>query len=381
MNDRQPAPSPETRALWLAIGGLPHMGLTAIGELARRWPDPFEALARIRSAGDDLKGIVPLSKRWEVSSGAQRIDDARTAACILAELDRCGGRLVATAEPPLSELLAAEEGWPPVVSARGGLPAPPTVAIVGMRKASLPGRRFASRLAADLAAEGVCVVSGLAFGIDRASHEGAVAAGRTVAVLAGGVARPSPLAHIALAGEVLRSEGGLVSHVPPLSDAPGWRFPIRNRLIAGLAQAVVVVEAAARGGSLSTAAHAVRLGRPLLAVPGPPWWEHSSGTNSLLADGALVCRDALDVLAAIGRAPTGRPVSRDRPHSLPAVEALDDDELAVLDAVPATPEPIDSVARESQLPLVTVLSALGRLEQLGLVEAPTPSTVMRTDCP
>lgn len=380
MNDRPPAPTPEMRALWLAIGGLPHMGLTAIGELARLWPDPSEALDRLRSAGDDLKGVVPPSKRRQVSFEAQRIDDARVAGSILDDLDRCGGRLVATDEPPLSELLAAEECWPPVVSVRGALPASPTVAIVGMRKASLPGRRFASRLAADLAAEGVCVVSGLAFGIDRASHEGAVETGRTVAVLAGGVGRPSPLAHRALAAEVLRSEGGLVSHVPPLSDAPGWRFPIRNRLIAGLAQAVVVVEAAARGGSLSTAAHAVRLGRPLLAVPGPPWWEHSLGTNSLLADGALVCRDASDVLAAIGWASPRRSVARDRPHSVLAVEGLDDRELAVLDAVPATPEPIDSVARASTFPLVTVLSILGRLEQLGLVEAPTPTTVMRVDC-
>ncbi|MCC7075522.1 MAG: DNA-protecting protein DprA [Acidimicrobiia bacterium] len=364
--------------LWLGIGGLPHVNLAALAELARRWPRAGAALAHLVAGGDDLAGMIPPGRRATTTEAATRLQEPGMAGTMRADLAACDGYLVRAGTEPLASLLTAGAGWPCVLSVRGELPRSPCVSVVGMRKASSGGRHFARALGRDLAQAGLCVVSGLAFGIDRAAHEGALSAGgQTVAVLAGGVARPGPAANRDVAAAILATGGGLVSHVPASCGSPGWRFPIRNRLIAGLASVVVVVEAAARGGSLSTAAHALRLGCPVMAVPGPPWSEHSEGTNALLADGALVCRGVEDVLVALGLEHlAARPRAGRGDGSSPHPD-LTEVEVAVLEAVPYTPESVDGVARFTSQPLVAVLAALGRLEQLGLVEAPTPTSVVR----
>lgn len=181
--------------------------------------------------------------------------------------------------------------------------AEPVVAVVGARAATAEGRAFAHRLAAELAGAGVGVVSGLARGIDAAAHAGALArGGRTVAVLGCGIDRDYPPATAHLAAVIAR-EGAVVSEYPPGTPPAPFRFPERNRIVAALAQCVVVVEAQARSGALITARLALELGRDVLAVPGAPWQPTAAGALALLRDGAHPCLGAPDVLVALGLDP------------------------------------------------------------------------------
>jgi DNA processing protein len=170
------------------------------------------------------------------------------------------------------------------------------VAIVGSRRSTSSGKRMAERLASELAAAGYSIVSGLARGIDGAAHRGALqASGRTLAVLAGGLSRIYPPEHAELAEQV-EAAGALLSEASMDQEPLPNMFPARNRIISGLAQAVVLVEAAERSGALITASHAANQGRPVFAVPGPVDGEVSAGTNALIRKGAILCRNARDVL-------------------------------------------------------------------------------------
>jgi DNA processing protein len=174
-----------------------------------------------------------------------------------------------------------------------------TVTIVGSRRATSYGREIARGLGHELAAAGMTVVSGLAFGIDACAHRGALdTGGRTIAVLGCGPDTACPAAHRTLWRRI--GESGLVlSELPPGSTPWRWTFPARNRIMAALGGITVVVESAARSGSLVTAESAARLSRPLGAVPGPVTSRRSDGPNALLAEGARVIRDGEDVLAAL----------------------------------------------------------------------------------
>ena len=171
------------------------------------------------------------------------------------------------------------------------------VAIVGSRRCTSYGKRIAERLAAELARAGFTVVSGLARGIDGAAHRGALqAGGRTLAVLAGGLARIYPPEHKDLANQV-EAAGALISEAVMDQEPLPNMFPARNRIISGLARAVVLVEAADKSGALITANHANNQSRPVFAVPGPVDAEASAGTNALIHDkGAVLCRGAQDII-------------------------------------------------------------------------------------
>jgi len=171
------------------------------------------------------------------------------------------------------------------------------VSVVGARRASSYGRDVARQLGRDLAAAGIVVVSGLAFGIDACAHRGALETGRTVAVLGCGPDVAYPAAHRSLWRRI--QENGLVlSELPPGTGAWRWSFPARNRIMAALAEMTVVVEAAEKSGSLLTAEIARDLGREVGAVPGPVNSRTSAGSNDLLADGASLVRNAEDILNA-----------------------------------------------------------------------------------
>jgi DNA processing protein len=236
---------------------------------------------------------------------------------------------------------------------RGVLPGRPGVSIVGSRAATTYGVAFAERLAADLGRAGFAIVSGLARGIDAAAHRGAaLAAAPTVAVLPGGLDRVTPRHHEALAEAIVRDGGALLAEQPPGMPATRRMFVRRNRLIAALGCATVVVEAAARSGALSTAAAAARLGRPLLAVPGDVDRETSRGCHSLLRGGARVCESAADVMAALPSAV--------RP-------ALDGPEARLKQALARGPAGLDALARSSGLPTGEALALLLRLQWGGEV--------------
>jgi DNA processing protein len=170
------------------------------------------------------------------------------------------------------------------------------VTIVGARRATSYGREVARSLGRDLAAAGITVISGMAFGIDACAHRGALDAGRTVAVLGCGADIAYPAAHRSLWRRV-QENGIVLSELPPGTGAWRWAFPARNRVMAAMAGMTVVVEAAERSGSLLTAEIAANLGREVGAVPGPVSSRTSAGPNDLLADGASLIRNADDVLS------------------------------------------------------------------------------------
>jgi DNA processing protein len=216
--------------------------------------------------------------------------------------------------------LAAAPGAPAVLHVAGGgdraatLLAADAVSIVGARRGSPYGLEIARSLGRSLSAAGLTVISGMALGIDSAAHAGALeAGGATVAVLPAGAERPYPASKRALYRRIVGA-GAVVSELPPGGETRRWTFPARNRIIAALGAMTVVVEAGERSGSLVTAAIAADLARPLGAVPGPVRSALSAGANELLARGAVVVRDAGDVLDAIfGAGVHPRPAPPRRP--------------------------------------------------------------------
>jgi DNA processing protein len=201
----------------------------------------------------------------------------------------------------------------------------------------------------------VVVVSGLARGVDAAAHYGALERGRTLAVLGCGIDRDYPRAHASLAAAIAKG-GWIVSEYPPGVEPAPWRFPARNRIVAGLAHAVVVVEARERSGALITADLALDEGREVMAVPGEITSLLSHGTNALLRLGATPVTCSADVLAAVGVEP---PVD-DAQHLAPAVKRV---RSVVADAAIA----VDDIVHRSGLDASVVAAALVELELLGLV--------------
>lgn len=225
----------------------------------------------------------------------------------MAAAARAGATLLCHGGLSYPDALAEIDDPPPVLWARGdiGLLARPSVAIVGARSASSLGLRMAKSLARGIGAGGYVVASGLARGIDAAAHAAAVETG-TIAVLAGGVDVIYPPENAALA-ETLVARGLLLSEQPMGMEPQARHFPRRNRIVSGLSRAVVVVEAAAKSGSLLTARIAGDQGRDVMAVPGHPFDARASGCNQLLRDGAILVRGPQDVLDALGPATTPRP--------------------------------------------------------------------------
>ncbi|MGH6783414.1 MAG: DNA-processing protein DprA, partial [Sphingomicrobium sp.] len=212
---------------------------------------------------------------------------------------RFGARFIGICEPDYPALLRATASAPPLIAARGNLSSlrRSKIAIVGARNASAAGLAFTSQLARGIARAGHVIVSGLARGIDARAHQAAIETG-TIAVLAGGLGNIYPAEHEALL-ERLLEQGAAISEMPFAWEARGRDFPRRNRIVAGLCRAVVVVEAARRSGSLITAKFAAEEGREVFAVPGSPLDPRAEGANDLLRDGATFCTRAEDVIEAL----------------------------------------------------------------------------------
>ncbi|HJL20201.1 MAG TPA: DNA-processing protein DprA [Sandaracinaceae bacterium LLY-WYZ-13_1] len=261
------------------------------------------------------------------------------------------------------EALAELAEPPSRLWARGSLPRHPAVAIVGTRRADRDALAFTRRLAAELAEAGAAVISGGAEGIDAAAHRGALdAGGRTWVVQAAPLDAPYPRRHRRLFEAVLEADGGWLSETPPGEPAYPSRFLARNRLVAALADAVVVVQAPARSGALSTARHAEALERPLFAVPHAPWDPRGAGGNRLLGSGARPCLSARDVVGALPlRAPPSRPARPAR-----SVPALPPALRRVHDALATRPRHADALASELGLPAAEVQVALVQLAAAGL---------------
>src|SRR5204863_1413617 len=282
----------------------------------------------------------------------------------LAALARLGARLVCWGEPDYPAALATVEDAPPVLTVLG-IPAllqMPIVAIVGARNASANGRRIASELSAGLGDAGIVVVSGMARGIDAAAHLGALHSG-SVAVVAGGADIVYPEENRGLY-DALVERGAVVAELPLGTEPQARHFPRRNRIISGMARGVVVVEAAAKSGSLITARYALEQGREVFAVPGSPLDPRSRGANDLLRNGATLTETAEDVVNQLGPLLQGRPapqpirpprppragrlpVARAAPIIAPPPPTSEDGALAlVLEKLGPTPVAVDELVRQ-----------------------------------
>jgi DNA processing protein len=239
----------------------------------------------------------------------------------------------------------------------------PTVALVGTRSPTRYGIGVAAQFGADLAALGVSVVSGLALGIDGAAHEGACATGAPpIAVVAGGLQDPYPRRHARLWARVAE-QGVVVSESPAGVPTEKWRFPVRNRLLAGLSDVVVVVESRRDGGSLHTVHAANDRGLPVGAVPGSIRSATSIGTNALLRDGCFPVCDLNDIVAALSLqgAELPRPVP---PH--PLVEEYEGPDQEILAELTSDPTSLDQLVVRTGLELVQLCGALERLASAGV---------------
>jgi DNA processing protein len=273
---------------------LPGVGPRTARDLAARG-----ALAAVLARPEDHGDLLSEPARRALRDGSAR----RRAERELAAAHGRGVRIVGRDEPDFPAWLRRIYDPPPVLYVRGRLVAgegEKALSVVGSRAASPQGLALARAVGRDLAAAGLTVVSGLARGIDTAAHRGSLDAhGRTVAVLGSGLDRIYPEENTDLA-EAIARDGAVVSEFPLGSPPDRKHFPRRNRLIAGWGRAVVVVEARAKSGALSTARAALEEGRDVMAVPGHPSHEGSAGTNELIRDGAVLVRGARDVAEELG---------------------------------------------------------------------------------
>ncbi len=242
------------------------------------------------------------------------------------------------------------------------------VAVVGTRKATGEGFRLAKEIGRDLARAGISVVSGLAFGIDSAAHEGALLGnGKTVAVLPNGLDPIQPRSHYGLARQILNQNGCIISEFSESRPFYKAQYLERNRLISGLCPAMVVVEAPIRSGSLSTARHALEQGREVFVVPGPAGHPNYEGSHMLLRQGARLVTNAEEILKDLDITTQGSPTSF-REVGLPKIE--DKIQLAIFQAIQNAAEPlhVDNIAKTTKLEPNVVNQKLTSLTLEGLIE-------------
>ena len=334
--------------------------LTAGSPAAVRALSPEEA-ARI--AGEDLSVVMPLLAADEGVVTEEIREDAR-------RLGESGARVLFLTDPGYPALLREIQDPPPVLFARGtAYPDAPAIAVVGARRASRAGLDAARALATSLAEAGVTVISGFARGVDAAAHRAALeAGGKTAAVFGCGVDVCYPAEQKALLLELL-SSGTALSEFPLGTLPEPWNFPVRNRILAGLARIVCVVEAAEKSGSLITARYATGYGRDVAAVPGSILSPGAAGSNALLKDGAIFVRNAGDLLSELPeeerrrlkRAAPARDAAAMPSHLSPDAAALH----AALDADDA--KDADTLLSATGLDAARFSAALVHLELEGLV--------------
>lgn len=347
------------RQCWIALSQVPGIGpagfarlLARHGSAAAAWEAGPAALGAVARPGTPPPGA---EEAW-------RGDAREVARSLERATDRAGGRVVTGLDDAFPPALRTLEPRPPTLFVMGpeSVFLERAVAIVGTRRASGYGLSVATEVADDLARAGVVIVSGLALGIDGAAHRASVAAGVPgIAVLPSPLDRIYPPRHRSLARDLLRAGGVLVSEVAIGAPVGRPDFARRNRIIAGLCEAVVVVEAPDRSGALLTAAAAIAIGRELYAVPGPIDAMASRGCNRLIADKqADLVTSSASLLRQIGLARGERP---------PTVSALSEVEGQILRHLLERSGSIEELVDRTRQPAASVASALVMLEARGLV--------------
>jgi DNA processing protein len=353
--------TPDERAAWIALASIPGVGPAGFAALLRHFgsalraahAEPTRVVDLLPRADDDSLRALRALRRASVPAVARRlVESAR----------RAGGQVLTALDDAYPPSLARLEHRPPVLYLLGAASAlsRPSVAVVGTRRPSGYGRAMATEIADELARAGIAIVSGLALGIDGAAHLATLdAGGVTVAVLPSPIDRIYPPRHRGLAARIVAEGGALVSEAPPgrLTGKPD--FARRNRIISGLADAVVVVEAPDHSGALLTASSALAQGRDLYAGPGPIDAITSRGCNRLIADHqAELVTSAVSLVQRLGRRPAGRSTT---------VATLSETEALVLGALLKRSGSIEELLGRLDLTTASLAGALTLLEARGLV--------------
>ena len=347
----------DERSAYLAFNQTPGIGPSRLralvehcGSAAAAWqarPDDWRAAGLDRRSVEALvksRGSLDLAAEWRA-------------------IEAIGARVVVLDDAEYPALLRQIEAPPPLLYVRGSLVEADrwAVAVVGTRNATPYGREVAARMAGELAAAGVTVVSGLALGIDAIAHRVALEhGGRTIAVLGSGVGAVYPAQHQGLADRICE-QGALVSEYAPTAAPLGGNFPARNRLISGLALGTLVVEAGERSGALITVQFALEQGREVFAIPGSILSRASDGPNQLIVEGATPVRAVQGILAQLNLSQAAAQ------QEIAAVVAETPAEAALLPLLSGEPTHIDILGRESGLLASDVAATLGLMELKGMV--------------
>jgi DNA processing protein len=354
--------TPEQRIAWLRLIRSENVG-----------PATFRSLINhFGSAQAALAALPELSRRGGAPR-SPRIATREEAEAEIAALERLGGRFVGIGESLYPPWLRHADSPPPLIALRGSPKhlTSPCIAIVGARNASVAGRKLAGMLARGLGEADFVVVSGLARGIDAAAHEAALSGG-TIAVFAGGLDSVYPPENTELFERILAADGCGISEMRLGWEPRARDFPRRNRIIAGLALATVVVEAAERSGSLITARLALEQNREVLAVPGSPLDPRAAGSNNLIKQGARLVTGVADIVEAVtpllAQRPAEPPIFSAPPVDEPPPEPGDRDRDRIMEALGPTPVAVDEIIRFTGLPTRLVQVVLLELDLAGRLE-------------
>lgn len=355
---------------WLALLRVPGIGAARFAQVLAAFGSPAAAFAASRR--ERLAAGLP-----EAVADALAAPDWAGAERDLAWTERPGNHLLRGDDPAYPARLRGLDRAPPLLFVRGdpACLADPQLAIVGTRRPTPVGAGIAREFAGHLARDGLAITSGLALGIDAEAHQGALAAGgRTLAVFGTGPDRVYPARHRELAHAIVDSGGALVSELPTGTPVLAENFPRRNRIIAGLALGVLVVEAAARSGSLITARLAAEAGREVFAIPGSIHNPMARGCHALIREGATLVETAGDILYALApqAAAALAEATATAPATAPAGPAqalpeLADDYRKLLDSMGDAPIGVDLLVQRSGLTAEVVSSMLLILELEGYV--------------
>ncbi|KQV31769.1 DNA processing protein DprA [Rhizobium sp. Root1203] len=359
------------RIAWLRLIRSDNVGPATFRDLINHFGSAETALAALPELS--ARGGATRSIRIATEGEAERELEAA---------NKFGARFVGIGEPEYPPSLRQIDGAPPLLAVKGNLSAAieSAIGVVGSRNASISGAKFAAMVARDCGRAGYTIVSGLARGIDTAAHRASLDTG-TIAAMAGGLDQPYPPENAGLLEEIWNGNGLAVSEMPFGWEPRARDFPRRNRLIAGIALGVVIVEAATRSGSLITARLAGEFGRLVFAVPGSPLDPRCHGTNGLLKDGAMIVTTPSDIVEAVG------PLSKPGVFAAPVVEEPDHgagtsllppdetDRARIVDALGPTPVEIDDIIRHTGLTPAAVYLVLLELDIAGRLHRQTGGLV------